>query len=286
MTPTDSLDPLADYLEPRFGNVYDKYYGFIGKEWPADLRQAVRHYLIHEADDDLYRQALALLTGRSYEDVQANDRAEEADAMLAQEDPWNVIYTFHEAAVILRPTLESLITSLDSWADDNDLEAAIWLETHATHVELRDMIPLIPHYQPPDWHLGHSGLLADDVVEALPPAKLLEAWTKVRGPAPSDLTDAEWQLLVPLLPRNQWTWSDDDVLEAMNRPSINGFLYRHAKGMGWSRLPRRYYGNNHNVLRNKYYRWHRDGVFARLREALEDNPDAARLVAWLKTIDD
>lgn len=284
MVPTDSLDPLTEYLAPRFGNVHDTSYSFERGKWPDELRQAVQRYLVEVADDDLYRQALARLTSRSYEQLGANDRAQEAEAILAQAGSWDVIYAFHEAAVILRPTLESLITNLDSWDDDHDLDAALWLETHATSVVLRDLILQAPGCQPPDWHFGYPGLLADDLVEVLTPVKLLEVWTAVNGPAPSDLTNAEWQLVAPVLPR-VFNWSDE-ILEKKSRPAINGLLYKHTMRVGWSQVPSRYYGRNYNSLYQRYYSWRNDGVFARMLDALEGIPEAARLVAWLRTIVD
>jgi ABC-type phosphate/phosphonate transport system substrate-binding protein len=55
-----SLEPLADYLEPQFGNIYD-YDILVRQEWTDELRQAVRHFIVDLAEDELYRHALERL---------------------------------------------------------------------------------------------------------------------------------------------------------------------------------------------------------------------------------
>jgi hypothetical protein len=59
-------------------------------------------------------------------------------------------------------------------------------------------------------------------------------------------------------------------------------LYRHQYGTPWSNVPSRYGSwRNIQVLSSRYGR---QGTFARLLQALDGNPDAARLTAWLRDV--
>jgi hypothetical protein len=54
-----TFELLANYLEPRFGNIYE--YNLDGdemgskpQEWTDELAEAVRDYLLHQLPDDIY----------------------------------------------------------------------------------------------------------------------------------------------------------------------------------------------------------------------------------------
>jgi putative transposase len=83
-----------------------------------------------------------------------------------------------------------------------------------------------------------------------------------RTPYPSDLTDAEWTILEPLLPE-QWTGHprEHDLREV-----VNGILYLLRSGCQWRMLPHdlpawptvQYYFRN----------WSNDGTWERIAQAL------------------
>jgi transposase len=290
MATPDSLEPLAEYLEPRFGDIYESDAGAFTRAWSDELRQAVRHYIAEAVADELYRHAILHLFEWNW-DLEA-PRAQVAESIVAHEQPWEIAYAFHVAAAILQPTLESLVTRLDSWGTGEDrdacLDAVHWLANNATAVQLHDMFRLTPGPLPEYiWDRDPDQLDVVDLCQAHRPGRLLQIWemASATAPAPSDLSDAEWQLLAPLVPRHPG-WHDER-LHAITRNSIDGFLYRHATGTAWSRVPLRYRpGQKPDNLGLKFYFWRRNQVFVRMREALQGNPDAARLVAWLKTVDD
>ncbi|MGW4532523.1 transposase [Nocardia sp. NPDC004340] len=128
----------------------------------------------------------------------------------------------------------------------------------------------------------------EDLVRLLSPKELLAAWTYVAGPASTDLTDAEWQLLVPAFPRLKLgSQSAAPRLRPLNetelarkRRNLNGMRYKLMNNVGWANLPRRY--GEH--VEDSWHNYFRSGLFIRLHHALQDNPDAADLVAWLDRV--
>lgn len=90
----------------------------------------------------------------------------------------------------------------------------------------------------------------------------------------SDLTDAEWQLLLPLL--------DTKAEPAISRRTIDGMRYRHAHSITWNRIPRRY--GTKEAIKSRYSTNLRQGVFTQWLSALKGNPDAARLAKWLREV--
>jgi putative transposase len=80
---------------------------------------------------------------------------------------------------------------------------------------------------------------------------------------PSDLTDAQWQLLQPLLPpplpggRHRTT----DVREV-----LNAIFYLVKNGCGWRALPHDFPAEG--TVRDYFHRWRRNGTWERLNDAL------------------
>ena len=82
-----------------------------------------------------------------------------------------------------------------------------------------------------------------------------------------ELTDAEWALLEPLMPRDPvqgHRWND-------HRTTINGILWRIRTGTPWRDLPERY-GNWKSVY-DRHRRWAFDGTWHRIAEALRVDAD-------------
>lgn len=90
-----------------------------------------------------------------------------------------------------------------------------------------------------------------------------------------DLTDAEWSVLEPVLPRGKkagrppkWT----------RRQLIDGIRWRVRVGAPWRDLPERYgpWQSAYGLFR----RWQRDGTWARILAGLQGRADAAGLITW------
>jgi transposase len=95
-----------------------------------------------------------------------------------------------------------------------------------------------------------------------------------------DLTDAQWQLLDPLLP----------AVSALGRPPIwtrrqliNGIRWRIRTGAPWRDVPERY-GSWQSVY-GLFRRWQRDGTWARVWARLQHQADTAGLIIWDVSVD-
>src|SRR5258707_12879893 len=82
-----------------------------------------------------------------------------------------------------------------------------------------------------------------------------------------ELTDAEWDLLQPLLPTDPprgGRWQD-------HRTVISGILFRERTGIPWRALPARF-GNWKTIYQRKR-RWALDGTWQRIAERLRLDAD-------------
>jgi transposase len=96
----------------------------------------------------------------------------------------------------------------------------------------------------------------------------------------ADLSDAQWAVLEPLLPRGKKpgrprTWT--------RRQLIDGIRWRTRTGAPWRDVPDRYgpWGSVYDLFR----RWQRDGTWARVVTALQARADAAGLITWDVSVD-
>jgi len=96
----------------------------------------------------------------------------------------------------------------------------------------------------------------------------------------ADLSDAQWAVLEPLLPRGRkpgrppkWT----------RRQLIDGIRWRTRAGVPWRDVPQRY-GPWESVY-GLFRRWQRDGTWARMLAAVQARADAAGLVIWDVSVD-
>ncbi len=93
-----------------------------------------------------------------------------------------------------------------------------------------------------------------------------------------DLTDREWELLAPLLPR-----------AATGRPRIedrrvvNGMVYKIRTGVSWRDLPERC--GPWKTVYTRFRRYALDGVFTRALQQIQARADAAGDLDWLVRID-
>lgn len=93
-----------------------------------------------------------------------------------------------------------------------------------------------------------------------------------------ELSDAEWELIEPLLPRpGRGRRRLDD------RRVLNGIVWRLRTGVAWRDVPERY--GRWATLATRFRRWAADGTFERMLQAAQARADAVGEVDWLVSID-
>ncbi|WP_373864030.1 transposase [Nocardia mexicana] len=108
------------------------------------------------------------------------------------------------------------------------------------------------------------------------------SWTAVVGPAASDLSDEEWQLLAAAIPKRNLRRGARPLRDselARKRRLFDGIRYKQTHDVPWSEIPVRY-GDVYQMW--PYY--YKSGFFGRMRSALQDDPNAAHLVGWLDQV--
>src|SRR5215212_78563 len=91
---------------------------------------------------------------------------------------------------------------------------------------------------------------------------------------PTDLTDAQWTVIQPLLPpraRRGRPRADD-------RRTINGILRVLRTGARWADLPRRYGASS--TCHARLQRWQGEGIWERLWRLLLGRLDVQRRLDW------
>jgi transposase len=91
----------------------------------------------------------------------------------------------------------------------------------------------------------------------------------------SDLTDAQWEWLRPLLPpqkpRTGRPAND-------HRTVLNGILWILRTGSPWRALPERY--GSWKTASSRFYRWQKAGVWDRVLTAVQRQPDTEGRLDW------
>jgi len=87
-------------------------------------------------------------------------------------------------------------------------------------------------------------------------------------PYPSDLADAEWKLLEPLLPQRRPDDGRGAPRQRDRRDILNAIFYQSRTGCGWDYLPRDFppKGTVYDYLQA----WSRDGTLERIHAALRE----------------
>ena len=98
--------------------------------------------------------------------------------------------------------------------------------------------------------------------------------------ARADLTDAQWAVLEPLLPKGKKPgrppkWS--------KRQLIDGIRWRGRVGSPWRDVPAQY--GPWQTVYGLFRRWQRDGTWARILTGLQALADAAGLITWDVSVD-
>jgi hypothetical protein len=198
----NNYEPLADYLEPRFGSIYDwdnssirwgVEGGFDVQRWTVELKAAVTHYFLHEVSDADYA-ALLQETGSRPSD----DRAAEVGWIVDHNQPWEVADACHKAAIDKAPTLGAVLNPRLSELGAEDLiwDAALWLDANARYDQLLEIAryrylaggfpedDTYSSYQDP--RFGARERLIDVLVDKLSPDELAHDWDHVGDAASLD----------------------------------------------------------------------------------------------------
>jgi transposase len=96
----------------------------------------------------------------------------------------------------------------------------------------------------------------------------------------ADLTDAQWAVLEPSLPRGKKlgrppTWT--------KRQLINGIRWRVRAGAPWRDVPPAY--GPWQTVYGLFRRWQRDGTWRKILTCLQGRADAAGLITWDVSVD-
>lgn len=94
-------------------------------------------------------------------------------------------------------------------------------------------------------------------------------------PGRGDLTNAQWQIIRPLLPPqkpNVGRPSQD------HRTTLNGILWILRTGAPWRDLPDRY--GPWQTVSGRFYRWRKAGVLQQILEQLHQQADAKGQIDW------
>ena len=105
-----------------------------------------------------------------------------------------------------------------------------------------------------DFHLLRT------VIQALKTRELVMAQHRY------DLTDAKWNIIEPLLPNKS-----RGVKRVDDRRVLNGIFWRMRAGAPWADIPERY--GPHTTCYNRFVRWRKAGVWARLLCAISEAYD-------------
>lgn len=96
----------------------------------------------------------------------------------------------------------------------------------------------------------------------------------------ADLTDEQWTVLEPLLPRGI---KPGRRRKYARRQLIDGIRWRVRAGAPWRDVPARY-GPWPSVY-GLFRRWQRDGTWRKILTALQGRADAAGLITWDVSVD-
>ncbi|QOV33290.1 IS5 family transposase [Streptomyces ferrugineus] len=93
-----------------------------------------------------------------------------------------------------------------------------------------------------------------------------------------ELSDQEWELLAPLIPR-----AATGRPRVEDRQVVNGMVYKIRTGISWRDLPERY--GPWQTVYTRFRRYALDGVFTRALQQIQARADAAGDIDWLVQID-
>jgi putative transposase len=83
-----------------------------------------------------------------------------------------------------------------------------------------------------------------------------------RAGYPSDMSDEQWAIIAPLLPKEKW----GRPIEIDMRSAVNGMFYLARTGIEWDYLPHEY--PKHDSVYYHYHKWCADGTWECINAAL------------------
>jgi putative transposase len=86
------------------------------------------------------------------------------------------------------------------------------------------------------------------------------------GHYPTDVSDTQWEVLEPLLPKPQWRPGGPGRKPLALRRVMNGIFYVNKTGCQWRMMPTDL-GNGHTIY-GYFRRWRRQGLWAQLMDTL------------------
>jgi putative transposase len=82
----------------------------------------------------------------------------------------------------------------------------------------------------------------------------------------TDLSDEQWELIQSVLPEQTWKPGGSGRPPTDVRQALNGILYLNKTGCQWRLIPKEF--GHWSTIYGYFKRWRRDGIWARLMEAL------------------
>ena len=92
----------------------------------------------------------------------------------------------------------------------------------------------------------------------------MEKQRKTRKPYTSDLTDAQWEIVEPMIP----VWSVGRERTTDMREVLNAIFYLLTNGCGWRNLPHDF--PPEGTVRDHYHKWRRLGIWDKIHDALRE----------------
>jgi transposase len=93
---------------------------------------------------------------------------------------------------------------------------------------------------------------------------------------PTELSDKQWELIAPLLPKRSWTGRP----RAEDRKTINGILWVLRTGARWADMPRKY--GAPSTAHVRLQTWQREGVWESIWRTLLSNLNEKGKLDWEK----
>ena len=87
-------------------------------------------------------------------------------------------------------------------------------------------------------------------------------------PYPSDVTDAEWELIEPLLPQRREGDGRGAPRQRERREILNAIFYQNRTGCQWEALPRDFPPKG--TVYDYFRQWRKTGTLARIHDALRE----------------
>jgi putative transposase len=85
-----------------------------------------------------------------------------------------------------------------------------------------------------------------------------------RKPYTSDLTDAQWEIICPMIP----TYDDGRPRTTDMREVLNAIFYFLTNGCGWRNLPHDF--PPEGTVRDYYHQWRRSGLWDKIHDELRE----------------